>query len=99
VSDFLKIIRLSPALFVVACAAPKAIVVEETKKKQEETKQEVAPVMPALTEADQLRAPDLLNKLPDKAEFQATNPKASAGRSDGAPVIAHPPSDQPPSGR
>lgn len=91
-----NILRVLPCLLVAACAAPKATVVEEPRKKADVAKQDEAPAPPASNEADQLRMPtDILGKLPDRNEFQATNPKAASGKSEGAPVIAHPPSDPP----
>ena len=91
-----NILKLSPIFFLAACAAPKAVVVEEAKKKPDTAKLEPVPVPLAPGADDELRDPsDLLEKLPDKNEFQATNPKAPAGNSEGAPVIAHPPSEKP----
>jgi hypothetical protein len=95
VTACLKILRCSPILLVVACAAPKATVIEEPKKKQEMAKQDTLPSPPIPSEAEQLRTPDVLGKLPDKNEFQATNPKATGMKSEGAPVIARPPNEGP----
>lgn len=94
-SAFQNILRLLPVLLVAACAAPKATVVEEPRKTQEQARQETPPPPPIPSEADQLRTPDVLGKLPDKNEFQATNPKATGMKSEGAPVIAHPPNQGP----
>ncbi len=96
-----NILRLLPIFLVAACATQKAPVVEEPKKKPDTAKLESTPA-PLAPGADDglLRDPsDLLNKLPDKNEFQATNPKSPAGNSEGAPVIAHPPSENPAPGR
>jgi len=95
VSRHLKILRLLPFLTVVACAAPKATVVEEPKKKQVPGTA-LASLPPKMDEADQLRLPkDLLEKLPETNQFQATNPNLpKTGSNDGA-VIAHPPSEAP----
>lgn len=100
-TDLLKIVRLTPVLLVVACAAPKPIVIEEPKKpKPEAPKVASAPVLPVNDEAEQLRLPGgILEKLPDRNEFQPSNPSAPGGNRDGAPVIARPPSDPPPATR
>jgi len=81
---------------VAACAAPKASVVEEPKKKKEMPGTALASLPPKMDEADQLRLPqDLLEKLPETSQFQATNPNLpKTGSNDGA-VIAHPPSEAP----
>lgn len=95
-----NILRLLPVFLLAACANQKTTVVEEPKKKPDTAKVEPVPVPLAPGADEELRDPsDLLNKLPEKNEFQATNPKAPAGKSEGAPVIAHPPSEQPAPGR
>lgn len=96
----LNILRLLPILLVAACANQKTTVVEEPKKKPDTAKVEPVPVPLAPGADEELRDPsDLLDTLPEKKEFQATNPKAPAGKSEGAPVIAHPPSDPTAPGR
>lgn len=92
-------------LLIAACAIPKAVpqaivVIEEPLKKTSTPKVAAAPVLPVSDEADQLRLPGgMLEKLPDRAEFQPTNPSVVSGKTEGAPVIAHPPSNQSPGTR
>lgn len=94
----MKSLRLTPFLILAACAAPKATVVDEPKKNKASTPVLVQePVMPKDDEAEQLRLPsDLLGKLPDSNQFQATNPNLpKANSNDGAAVIAKPPAEAP----
>lgn len=93
----MKTLRLIPFLILAACAAPKATVVEEPKKKESAPTVTEAPVLPKTDEADQLRLPgDILGKLPEANQFQATNPNLTrTGPGEGAPVIAKPPAESP----
>lgn len=93
----MKSLRLIPFLFVAACAAPKATVVEEPRKKEQVKAIAQEPVAPQPDEAEQLRLPsDLLDKLPETSQFRATNPNLPATQSNsGAAVIAKPPVEAP----
>ena len=93
----MKTVRLIPFLILAACAAPKkATIVEEPRKPDRVTAVTQEPVVPKDNEADQLRTPDLFEKLPDNTQFQATNPNLPRTRlNDGAAVIAKPPAETP----
>ncbi len=94
----MKSFRLTPFLILAACAAPKATVVEEPKKNKVSPPALVQePAMPKDDEAEQLRLPsDMLGKLPDTNQFQATNPNLPTTKAnDGAAVIAKPPAETP----
>jgi hypothetical protein len=93
----LKTLRLTPLLLLAACAAPKATVIDEPKKKEQVKAIAQEPVMPQTDEADQLRLPsDLLDKLPETSQFHSTNPNLPTTKAnDGAAVIAKPPAETP----
>lgn len=87
--------QLAPALVMLSCAAPKAIVVEEpgaTPKveKKNETAASVEPA-PRAMDDDGIRMPDMLG-MPGDGEFR-TNRPASGGSPGSGAVIARPPSD------
>jgi hypothetical protein len=84
---------LAPALALLSCAAPKAIVVEETRETPEAEKKEESI---ATTEAstpdtpdDGIRLPDMLG-MPGEGEFRSNRP-ATGGASGSGAVIARPP--------
>jgi hypothetical protein len=84
---------IAPALALLSCAAPKAIVVEETGAKpkvgkKEETAVAAEPATPAM-DNDGLRLPDMLG-MPGEGEFRSSRPAAGGSSGSGA-VIARPP--------
>lgn len=84
--------RLSPALALLSCAAPKAVVVEEAPVLKKESAQQTAAAEPEPAERglpdDGIRLPDMLG-LPGESEFRSTRP-ATTSSGSGA-VIARPP--------
>ncbi len=84
--------RLSPALALLSCAAPKAVVVEEAPVSKKESVQQTAAAEPEPAASsladDGIRLPDMLG-LPGESEFRSTRPATTSGGS-GA-VIARPP--------
>lgn len=96
--NFPKLLRMFPALTIISCAAPKAIVVQEGASEpipkspptlaQDENAQ---PDLPDL-QNDGLRLPDLL-ELPGDEQFRTDVPgKPTPG---GGAVISRPPTDPP----
>ncbi len=90
---------IAAALALVACAAPKAVVVEDPaalpKLELAAVESDVAatPAAPALPD-DGLRMPDML-AMPGDIEFRATSPMLPAVGGDTSAVIARPPTDPP----
>jgi hypothetical protein len=84
--------QLTPALALLSCAAPKAVVVEEAPVSKQETAQQTTAAETEPTERglpdDGIRLPDMLG-LPGESEFRSTRPATTSGGS-GA-VIARPP--------
>ena len=86
---------IAPAFVVLSCAAPKAIVVEETGanpkvEKKEETAAAEEPTIPAM-DNDGIRLPDMLG-MPGEGEFRSNRPTTSGTSGSGA-VIARPPTE------
>ena len=94
---YLTLAQLAPAFALLACAAPKAHVVEPPKPPSE-----TAAVVPTVADPGPLppsdggiRLPDML-ALPGDAEFRATSPTATQkSKSDSGAVISRPPTDPP----
>lgn len=89
---------LAPAMALLSCAAPKAVVVEEPPVSKQETAQqttaaETEPAERGLPD-DGIRLPDMLG-LPGENEFRSTRPATTSGGGSGA-VIARPPTSPPP---
>jgi len=90
--------RIAPVLAMLSCAAPKAIVVEETREKPKVEKKEesIATAEAATAEAatadtpdDGIRMPDMLG-MPGEGEFRSNRPATGGAAGSGA-VIARPP--------
>jgi hypothetical protein len=84
---------VAPAVALLSCAAPKAIVVEDAAAKPKvEKKQESAaaedPARPAMDD-DGIRLPDMLG-MPGEGEFRSNRP-TTGGTSGSGAVIARPP--------
>ncbi len=86
--------RLAPALALLSCAAPKAVVVEAApiskKHKLPETVAAPDPAANTLPD-DGIRLPDML-ALPGEKELSPTRPATMGGGGSGA-VIARPPTE------
>jgi hypothetical protein len=84
---------LAPAMALLSCAAPKAIVVEETRDKPivEKKEESVAAAEASTpdTPDDGIRLPDMLG-MPGEGEFRSNRP-ATGGASGAGAVIARPP--------
>lgn len=96
-----SIILCIPVMGWVSCAAPKAIVVKESKPSSTATKSPTGePTMPntgmpqLATDHSGLRSPDFLT-MPNKHEFESTNPDAKKSATPGSAVIARPPVNTP----
>lgn len=91
---FATLARLAPALTLLSCAAPKAIIVNEapapTRRQTAANSANSEPNLPALPD-DGIRLPDMLG-MPGDGEFRATKPK---GGTDAGAVISRPPTDPP----
>ncbi len=88
--------RIAPALALWSCAAPKAIVVElpRAKNNPSATAPEVADsTLPTLPD-DGIRLPDMLG-MPGDGDFHATAPTVPKGQPDASAVISRPPTDPP----
>ncbi len=85
--------RLAPALALLSCAAPKAIVVVETPETK--TAASAAVSEPAIQNEpdDGIRLPDMLG-LPDEGELRSAASSPDKSSESGA-VIARPPADAP----
>lgn len=91
-TKFAILARISPALALLSCAAPKAIVIELPPKSNKPATGEAAlanAIIPPLPN-DGIRLPDML-AMPGDGEFRAPPAKAS----DAGAVIARPPTDPP----
>jgi hypothetical protein len=85
--------RIAPALALMSCAAPKAIVVEEAPKtKTGEITAAPEPLVPNKPD-DGIRLPDMLG-LPDEGELRSAASVPNKTPESGA-VIARPPSGAP----
>lgn len=94
---FLTLARIAPAVALLSCAAPKALVVAQPKPT-------IAPavvVEPSVPDPGSLplpdrgiRMPDMLG-LPGDAEFRATTTPPHTGGSEAGAVISRPPTDPP----
>ena len=96
-----SIILCIPVMGWVSCAAPKAIVVKESNKSSATTKTTAGEAtMPTTgmtqiaTDHSGLRSPDFLT-MPDKREFESTNPEAKKSATPSSAVIARPPVNTP----
>lgn len=93
-----SLVWLAPALALLSCAAPKAIVVEHApqpmKQKAAVESEDSEPSVPSL-EDDGIRLPDML-AMPGASEFRATSPNAPKVGSEAGTVISRPPTDPPP---
>jgi hypothetical protein len=91
--SLIPLTRLAPALALLSCAAPKAVVVEEAPVSKKESAQQTAaaetePAERGLAD-DGIRLPDMLG-LPGESEFRSSRPATTSGSGSGA-VIARPP--------
>lgn len=96
-SKFLTLARIAPALALLACAAPKAHVVEQPKPPSEPAAvvEPAVPDLGALPSQDRgIRLPDMLG-LPGDAEFRATTPLPPKSSGEAGAVISRPPTDPP----
>jgi hypothetical protein len=85
--------RMSPALALLSCAAPKAEVVQEAPAPKQETAEKTTAAVSETSATslpdDGIRLPDMLG-LPGENEFRTTRP--ATGTASGA-VIAKPPTE------
>jgi hypothetical protein len=90
------LIRLAPAVALLSCAAPKAIVVEPPPAPKTEKPPE--PVVPEVDLSslpdDGIRLPDMLG-LPGEGEFRPTSPGLPSLSPGAGAVISRPPTDPP----
>lgn len=97
-TTFATLSRIAPALALLSCAAPKAIVVEQArppKKVKAATDPGLAePALPSPPD-DGIRLPDML-AMPEEGEFRPTSPNARKVGTEAGTVIARPPTDPPP---
>ena len=96
-TKLLTIAQLAPTLALLACAAPKAIVVQppttakpDQAADQTKTANSGGPAAPN----DGIRLPDML-AMPGDGEFRATSPTATKGGPEAGAVISRPPTDPP----
>jgi hypothetical protein len=92
------LVWLAPALALLSCAAPKALVVEQAPRpKKQQAAVDSAGSEPAFPSPadDGIRLPDML-AMPGASEFHATSPKAPKVGSEAGTVISRPPTDPPP---
>lgn len=89
--------RIAPALTMLSCAAPKAIVVQEAPavKKETAVAETTVPGPPLpLVENDGIRLPEMLD-LPGEGEFRATAPVPNKLPGESGGVVSRPPTDPP----
>lgn len=94
---FANLARLAPALALLSCAAPKAVVVEEAPvKKPEVAPATTVPEPPVPTDDPYggFRVPDMLD-LPGDGEFRTTGPTMPKPGGEANAVIARPPMEPP----
>ena len=87
------LVRCAPALALLSCAAPKAIVVSETPVQETKAEETAAAPEPAIPNEpdDGIRLPDMLN-LPDEGELRSAATLPGKAPESGA-VIARPPTE------
>jgi hypothetical protein len=95
-TNFSTLVRLAPALALLSCAAPKAIVVEEVEVPAQPPAPEAVVIedLPPPLPDGGFRMPDLL-AMPGDEEFRATSPAFPSSQPGSGAVIARPPTEPP----
>ena len=97
-TKFATLAQLAPALALLACAAPKAIIVElAPAAKKGATTGDAGLADPAFPELpdDGIRLPDML-AMPGEGEFRASARGSNNSKAEANAVVARPPTDPPP---
>jgi hypothetical protein len=96
---FSKLALVAPLLGVISCAAPKAILVQETKPAGPEVAQTGEPAVTMEPDLplpdDKLRIGDM-ETLPSDEELRASRPEPPLPGTGAGAVIARPPTEPPP---